>query len=54
MKRIKKIITTVFLTAITLSAGAQKTFEMNLWQNGAPNDNGDSQDTAKVKVFMPN
>lgn len=54
MKRIKKIITTVFLTAITLSAGAQKTFEMNLWQNGAPNDNGDSQDTAKVKVFLPN
>lgn len=54
MRNLRKAIAVALLSAITLSAGAQKTFQMDLWQNGAPNDNGDSQDTAKVKVFLPN
>lgn len=53
MRNLRKTIAVALLSAITLSAGAQKTFQMDLWQNGAPNDNGDSQDTAKVKVFLP-
>lgn len=53
MRNLRKAIAVALLSAITLSAGAQKTFQMDLWQNGAPNDNGDSQDTAKVKVFLP-
>lgn len=39
------------LTAHT--AAAQKRFEMNLWPAGAPTANGDSQDTAKVFVYLP-
>lgn len=53
MRNLRKAIAVALLSAITLSAGAQKTFQMDLWQNGAPNDNGDSQDTAKVKIFLP-
>lgn len=54
MRNLRKAIAVALLSAMTLSAGAQKAFQMDLWQNGAPNDNGDSQDTAKVKIFLPN
>ena len=35
-------------------AMAQKPDSFNLWPKGAPNDNGDVQDTAKVWVYLPN
>ena len=38
----KKILLTFsLLLALAVSASAQKPFVVNLWQNGAPNDNGD-------------
>ena len=50
----KKILLTFsILLALAVSASAQKPFFVNLWQNGAPNDNGDVADTATVKVFLP-
>ena len=50
----KKILLTFsLLLALAVSASAQKPFVVNLWQNGAPNDNGDVADTATVKVFLP-
>lgn len=53
MKLRNKTLAALLIAATALSAAAQKTFDINLWQNGAPNDNGDSQDTAKVRVFLP-
>ena len=50
----KKILLTFsLLLALAVSASAQKPFVVNLWQNGAPNGNGDVADTATVKVFLP-
>ena len=50
----KKILLTFsLLLALAVSASAQKPFVVNLWQNGAPNDNGDIADTATMKVFLP-
>ncbi len=53
MNFIRKALTTILLAAASFSASAQKTLDINLWQNGTPNDNGDAADTAKVKVFLP-
>lgn len=53
MKRLKKILFTAFMAAVPALLPAQKVFDMNLWQGGAPNDNGDAADTAKVRVYLP-
>lgn len=42
------------MMATAVSAAAQSTFDINLWQGNTPNDNGDPKDTAKVRVFLPN
>ena len=36
------------------TAIAQKGKVYNLWENGAPNNNGNPTDTAKITVFLPN
>lgn len=41
----------LFLTMITMLANAQKV--VNLWPEGAPNDNGDANDKAELHVFLP-
>ena len=41
------------MAAVPALLPAQKVFDMNLWQGGAPNDNGDAADTAKVRVYLP-
>ncbi len=43
---------TMGLMLVSLAVSAQN-YEINLWQNGAPNDNGDTKDTAKVFVYLP-
>lgn len=53
MKRLKKILFTAFMAAVPVLLPAQKVFDMNLWQGGAPNSNGDTGDTAKVRVYLP-
>ena len=53
MNKARKAFATLLLLAATIAAGAQKTFSTDLWQGGAPNDNGDPQDTVKVWVYLP-
>ncbi len=48
-----KLLLTLALVAVTMSAAAQKTLNINLWSSGAPNSNGDDNDSAKVRVFLP-
>lgn len=52
MKSTKTILAAVFM-ALCLPAAAQQKLEMNLWPQGAPNSNGDSADSAKVWVYLP-
>ena len=49
----KHLMLSLGMLLVAFSASAQKQFEMNLWQSGAPNSNGDSTDTAKVFVYLP-
>ena len=52
MKSTKTILAAVFM-ALCLPAAAQQKLEMNLWPQGAPNSNGDTADSAKVWVYLP-
>lgn len=38
---------------LAMSVCAQQGQTFNLWPNGAPNDNGNPQDTAKITVYLP-
>ncbi len=49
----KHLMLSLGMLLVAFSASAQKQLEMNLWQSGAPNSNGDSTDTAKVYVYLP-
>ncbi len=53
MNFIRKTLAIILLATVSISASAQKTLDIDLWKNGAPNDNGDAADTAKVKIFLP-
>ena len=46
MKRARMILTALLVAGTACVANAQKGISMNLWNNNAPNDNGDAQDTA--------
>ena len=47
MKRARMILTALLVAGTACVANAQKGISMNLWNNNAPNDNGDAQDTGK-------
>lgn len=49
----RKILMICLLIAVPAIAFAQQTFTMNLWVKKAPNKNGDTSDSAKVMVFLP-
>ena len=49
-----RIFFTFCMLAFCMLASAQKPLVLNLWPNGAPNDNGNPKDTAKVWVYLPN
>lgn len=53
MKKARMILTALLVAGTACVANAQKGISMNLWNNNAPNDNGDAQDTAKVWVYKP-
>ncbi len=53
MKKITRLLAATLLM-FPLIATAQRTFELNLWNGNAPYPTSDAQDTAKVKVFLPN
>lgn len=47
---------TIFITLMLLSATliyADNDFEVNLWQNNMPEDNGDPSDIPSMKIFFP-
>lgn len=52
MRILKSIALLVALFAASLSAMAQRSFDVNLWAAKAPNKNG-LQDTAYIKVYLP-
>jgi hypothetical protein len=41
---IKTILLTIGIMSLSASASAQKVFNIDLWPNGAPNDNGDADE----------
>jgi acetyl esterase/lipase len=43
----------MLLLALSMAAFAQKGTKMDLWPNGAPNDNGDVNDKAELTVYLP-
>lgn len=52
MRNLKSIALLVALFAASVSAMAQRSFDVNLWAAKAPNKNG-LQDTAYIKVYLP-
>lgn len=52
MRNLKSIALLVALLAASVSAMAQRSFDVNLWAAKAPNKNG-LQDTAYIKVYLP-
>ena len=52
MKGLKSVMT-MMLLALTATAFAQKGTTMDLWPNGAPNNNGDEKDKAELTVYLP-
>ena len=52
MRNLKSFILFVALLAVSVSAMAQRSFDVNLWAAKAPNKNG-LQDTAYIKVYLP-
>jgi len=51
--KIKKFLFIIGLMSMSASAAAQKTFDLQLWPDGAPVSSADPADTAKVRVFLP-
>lgn len=52
MRNLKSIALLVALLAASVSAMAQRSFDVNLWAAKTPNKN-ELQDTAYIKVFLP-
>lgn len=50
---ILKTMMTALLLTLTSAVFAQKGTTMELWPNGAPNDNGDEKDRAELTVYLP-
>lgn len=48
-----KTIATMLLLVLSSAAYAQKGTKMELWPNGAPNNNGDEKDKAELTVYLP-
>lgn len=52
MRKLRSFALIVVLLAVSVSAMAQRAFDVNLWDAKTPNKNG-LQDTAYIKVFLP-
>ena len=51
--KMKRLFSLTVLTAFALAGAAQKTMDMNLYQGKAPKSNGNANDTAKVRIYLP-
>src|SRR5574344_3140110 len=52
MKKIKTLLE-LGMMLVGAIASAQKPMHINLWQQGAPNSNGDSTDHGNIRVCLP-
>lgn len=52
MRKLRSFALLVVILAVSVSAMAQRAFDVNLWDAKTPNKNG-LQDTAYIKVFLP-
>ena len=52
MKSLRTIMALLLLT-LSVAAFAQKGKTMDLWPEGAPNNNGDEKDKAELTVYLP-
>lgn len=50
---IRKAISITILAALAMTAAAQRVFDSPLYNGKVPHNNGDAQDTAKVRVYLP-
>lgn len=50
---LRKLFVVAGFVALSAVASAQSTFDVKLYNNRMPNNNGDKLDTAKVRVFLP-
>ncbi len=50
----RKLFVMAGLVAFAATAFAQKTFDVNLYNGRVPYNNGNKNDTAKVRVYLPN
>lgn len=53
MNILRNLFTALALALCTISAPAQSVFDINLWPAKTPNNNGIKNDSAKVRVFLP-
>lgn len=53
MMRLKSVFLAALMALTAPAMMAQTKLELDLWPNGAPNDNGDPKDNAKVYVYLP-
>lgn len=51
--RMRTLLAALLIGASAVTASAQKDGGICLWAGGAPNDNGDKEDTAKIWVYRP-
>lgn len=51
--RASSFFLTLGMMAVSAAMAAQQQFDINLWSAKAPNSNGNMQDTAKVRVYLP-
>ena len=50
---IRTILLTIGIMTISATASAQKVFDIDLWPNGPKEKSVDREDTARVRVFLP-
>ena len=53
MTKFKSYLFFFFMLFATATAFAAEPFDINLWPKKAPNSNGIKNDTARVRVFLP-
>lgn len=51
--KVKSVLIVIMLLSFSLVGYAGSNLEMDLWANGAPDSNGDNDNTAKVWVYLP-
>lgn len=53
MKHLKRVFFAALFAAVMMPVVGQNRFDIRLWQDGLPNDNGVANDSAVVRVFLP-